>query len=211
MSVASRRGLTFVELLMAATIFSILLVGVSGHLRGSMVAWRRAVSFTDDLQQARVSLAQLEGDLSHAFAFGELPAWEPHPVFTNTELQFYTIAPRPQAGEGDAGSVRFVTYTLDTADEVTSLTKTSQTVQEAHADPAHRTAEPQRLLQPVESWSVEYGWLPAGASTMEWTTPWDHPNQLPKLVKITVRLSRPFPTQRQLRVVVTIPAGTLTP
>ena len=132
MPLASRRGLTFIELLMAATIFSMLLVGVSGHLRGNVVAWRRTISITDDLQQARIALDQVERDLVHACVFEETKTWTPLPVFTETTLQYYTVVPSASADANDDGSVRFVTYALDTDHDVTSLTKSSQTIQEAH-------------------------------------------------------------------------------
>ena len=204
MPLASRCGLTFVELLMAATIFSMLLVGVSGHLRGNVVAWRRTVSITNALQETRIALDQVERDLVHALVFEETGTWTPVPVFTETKLQYYTVVPSPSADASDAGSVRFVTYALDTDHEVTALTKSSQTIQEAHAGLAPFK---QPLLSPVASWSVQYGFLPSDASAIQWKPRWDDAPKLPRLVKVTVAFPDASPARRVLQSVVTIPVG----
>ena len=204
------RGLTFVELLMAATIFSILLVGVSGHLRGTVMAWRRATSTVEQLQQTRVALDRLGEDLANAFVFEATETWTPLALFAAGQLQFYTVRQGRTGAEGDRG-VRFVTYALEPEDEALSLVRTSRTAQEAAWD---LPTPPQSLLRPIQSLSIRYAALmevEGGQETsqLEWLTDWQDPTKLPKLVEVTVELGGSAAVPQRVRQVFVIPHGSL--
>ena len=81
MTRSTRAGLTFVELLMAATIFAILAVGFSAHLRGGVLAWRRATSTLERLQEIRVVYDRLGSDLTNAIVFDPSGVWQPEMAF----------------------------------------------------------------------------------------------------------------------------------
>ncbi len=63
-------GFTFVELLIAATIMSVLFVGLGSHLRGGILVWRRATATAETVQRERVGFDRMERDLANAFAYG---------------------------------------------------------------------------------------------------------------------------------------------
>ena len=62
----SPSGLTFIELLMAVTITACLLTGLSAHLRGGMLAWRRTMTALDAMTATRALLERCARDLAQA-------------------------------------------------------------------------------------------------------------------------------------------------
>ncbi len=198
----SRRGLTFVELLIAATMLSILFVGLSGHLRGGIEVWRRATHTVEALQRQRVALDQFEQDLVRA-----IPATVPRdpslqPSFEADHLRWWTVVP---AAAQQTGRVRLVSYACNQVNGVAGLWKVSQSVGEAREQMA---AEPVRLLAGCEGLSIRYAYLPAeGEGPIEWQADWEFPDALPKLLEVSVRLSSGHEVKRTMM----IPIGVLEP
>ena len=60
----SPSGLTFIELLMAMTIASLMFVGLSAHLRGGILAWRRTMTALDAMAATRALLERCARDLA---------------------------------------------------------------------------------------------------------------------------------------------------
>ncbi len=207
-------GMTFVELIMAAVVFSILLVGVSGHLRGSVLAWRRVTSTVERLQQSRVALDTLGQDLANAFVFESTTT----PPFAVSELaadhlRCYTVHPAGTgATSGDRAQV--VTYQVSAVDGIPSLVRIGQSIQSAASAPPAVT---EALVGSVAQLSLRYGTLvvlDGQPSQIVWGD-WPDATQLPKLVEVTVTLA-PSPgnlsdATHQIRQIFTIPSGSLTP
>ena len=106
-------GFTFVELLIAATMISVLIVGLAAHLRGGIIVWQRATQTTEALQRQRVALGRLERELANAIvyderdaAYGSREGQLPSPEFGAHDLRWFTVVP---SGKG-ISTVRFVTY-----------------------------------------------------------------------------------------------------
>ena len=203
--IKNSRGLTLVELLIAITIFAILGVGLSSHLRGATVAWRRAVEQTETSQQLRVTADQLERDLVNATLFDGGGQWTPEALFGHQQVQCYTK--QPGLHENDPASVRYVAYALD-ADG--ALTREILTSQEAHAGSTVR--EPDVLLRGVASFAVRYAVSEpgqGGASTLSWRDAWEEAGRLPALVEVQLELSGGTSAPRRMHRVIHIPSGTL--
>ena len=64
-------GFTLVELLLAATLISILFVGLGAHLRGGIIVWRRTTQTGEQLQRRRVAFTRLERDLANAIRYDD--------------------------------------------------------------------------------------------------------------------------------------------
>src|SRR3989338_7112977 len=62
-------GFTLVELLIAATMMSVLFIGLGGHLRGGIEVWRQTTQRVDALQRQRVTLDRLERDLANGIVY----------------------------------------------------------------------------------------------------------------------------------------------
>ena len=198
--VSEKRGFTFVELLIAATMMSVLFVGLGSHLRGGIIVWRRATSTTETLQRQRVALQRLEQDLANTFEYGA-PDGVPALVFGSQDLQVTTLG--PQFGYGYLA--RVVAYQCGEAEGRHGLLRRSQSLGEARAGLA---PTPQVLLPACEQMSVRYAYASsAGAGPLEWRDQWLFPDEVPRHLEVSLRVS----PGRQLQRVVTIPIGVLKP
>lgn len=195
---------------MAATMFAVLLVGVSAHLRGGITAWRRATTSVEAMQRSRIALERLTQDLANAVIIDPQEEAYVPTVFSEESVQFCTLRPAAQVDSATAeATVELVTYALtDTADGP-ALTRSRQTLREAHAA---WPAEPVTLLPDVEQLSFRYGYHDPGASgdaAIAWESTWADPAFLPRLVEITVQRGEDIAPPRTHRVIVTIPHGKL--
>ena len=207
-----RRGLTFVELLIAATMMSVLFVGLSAHLRGGLTVWSRATTTVERLQRHRVAWEHLERDLVNAViyedrdsAYGTEEGKLPLPEFGAEALRWFTVtAPSAQR----PASVRVVTYACGDVEGRQGLWRTSQSVGEARA---HRIPAPELVLPECRAFTVVYAYLPpAGAGgpvgALDWVGQWeDSLTTLPRLMKISMAL----PSGEALTRTVMIPSGVL--
>ena len=207
-------GFTFVELLIAATMISILFVGLGTHLRGGLTVWQRATGLGEALQRQRIAFDWLERDLANAIAYDDRPAAYgdergllPRPRFGATALSLLTVSVTRRR---QPSTVRVVTYTCESIDGTAGLWRTSQSVGEARARSAR--PRPELVLPNCEGISFRYAYRPrAEADTwqaLEWKPAWpDEPTGLPKLprlIEASVRVSG-----RQVRRVFAIPPGVL--
>ena len=194
------RGLTFVELLIAATMFSILFVGLSGHLQGGVAVWHRATAMVEALQRQRVAWDRVERDLANAvgnFSIGTDEAVSAQ--FQADHLQWWTIVP---SGNGQLG-VRLVTYECTQRQGGQGLWRMVRTVSDAHVrnDPTTTL-----LLPGCDRLSVSYAYLPATPTgLLEWQSTWDSKSELPRLMAVSFH----FTSGRDVQRLVTIPSGVL--
>ena len=189
------------ELLIASTMMSVLFVGLAAHLQGGLAVWRRVTAMGDRLQRQRVALGQLERDLANAIAsHHEDPALSAQ--FGMTELRWWTVRQtRPQR----IGAVELVTYRCARLGEVQGLWRTSQSVEEALTG---AEVTPARLMPSCEGVSFQYAYLPDGTDgPLDWHDAWSDPQELPRLVQVTVQLA----PGRSIQRVVWIPSGVLKP
>ncbi len=202
-------GMTFVELMIVSTMFSVLFVGLGTHLRGGMVVWQRVTATTEQLTRARVALDRLERDLANSVIYyaqpesREDPGQLPVPQFTASTLAWCTVA-QPKSPSQPA-TVRFVTYGCEPDGDPNSrwLLKTSQSVEEARAKfvPA-----PQLLLQGCSTLAFRYAYQPVEAGgPLQWLDTWTSTDTLPGLIDLS--LTRP--SGDPLRRICVIPIGKL--
>ena len=186
------RGFTLVELLIAATMFAILAIGLGGHLRGGLTVWRRTEALMDRLQRQRVAFDRLGRELANAVvydgraeAYGEEPGTLPRPRFEPDVLAWFTVT-RPSAG-APAG-IRRVSYACGVRDGVAGFYRRSQTIGEARR---RVDAEPERALEGCERLRLRFGVLAGeGAAPVEWRERWDPPEtSLPRLVEVTTEMA----------------------
>lgn len=206
-------GLTFVELLIAATILSVLITGLSSHLRGGGIVWRRTTETVEALQRQRAALDQLARDLANAViydmrpeAYGAEAGTLPLPGFAPDAMRWFTVSSSRTA----VPSVRFVTYRCEALDGVWGLWRTSQSIGEARA---RRTAPASELaLEGCRALSLRYAYAPAeAAQPLDWRSQWpgrgsEEALQLPRLVEVTLHVE----SGQTVRRVVAVPSGVST-
>ena len=198
-------GFTLVELLIAATMMSVLFIGLGSHLRAGISVWRLTTQRVDALQRERIALDRLERDLANSVlydqrddAYGSEEGKLPPPQFGATSLAWYTVSPTTQRP-----SVRFVTYACEPREDTTSLWRTSQSVGEARAK---REPSKELLLPGCESLRVRYAYEPPAVSeALDWRETWLFSKELPRLMEVTVRMS----SGREVGRVIAIPQGSL--
>ena len=205
-SLKSERGLTFIELLMAVTVFATLLVGLSSHVRGSVVAWRRVTSTTERLQRVRVALERLPADVTNAFVFDPSQTWQPGHQFASDRFSCYTIQPSSAAQGSDTNRVVFVTYTMEPSESPMVLTRTVRSVREA-SDGVPGESHP--LLDEVEGFALRYGVWDATMNRLVWIDRWDDQGQVPGVVRValTMKASAGAAVEQTML----IPTGSLSP
>ena len=193
------KGFTFVELLIAATMMSVLFIGLGSHLRGGLLVWRQTTQTVDALQRERVALDRLERDLANAITYAD-PRREPPlpaPSFASDALRWFSVQQRHQARD----AVRLVAYHCEFAEHLQGLWRTSQSVGEARAG-----LEPVKelVLPGCETLQVRYAYVPAeGTGSVEWRDEWRYPEELPQLIEVTLKLTGGRATRR----LIAIPQG----
>ena len=196
-------GLTFVELLMAATIGAILMVGLATHVHGGITAWRRTVSAVDDLERLHEALACLTRDLANAVIVDPQPGATPQAVFGGHALAFCTI---PSASDAAAAGPRWVTYHVGEQEGGAAVLRSVCPLQEARAG---AMTTPQVLLPHVARWTLRYGYRDAHAAGVVWRPQWTAIQRVPQLVEVTFEFSRPVAQVSTLRHLVLAPGGLL--
>jgi len=193
-------GFTFVELLIAATMMSVLFVGLGSHLRGGMLVWRRATATADAVQRERVGFDRMEHDLANAFAYGTSEG-APAAVFGEHELTVVTLQPVPAQGR----RVRVVTYRCGNTEDAQGVLRMSESVGQLRAGLA---PTPQLLLPDCEALSLRYAYQSStGTTPLEWNARWLYPDELPRFVEVRVQLH----SGRTMHHVLGIPIGALKP
>jgi len=186
-------GFTFVELLIAATMLSVLFIGLGSHLRGGIIVWRQTTRTVETLQRERVAWDRLERDLTNAIVYedtrGDFPL--PPMTFGQNELRWMTVQQSRQSGN----AIRLVSYRCAPEGETQGLWRTSQSVGEARSG-----VQPSRelVLAGCKALGLRYAYVPAEgtAATIEWLDEWRYPKELPQLIKVTVHLKSGRDVQR---------------
>ena len=201
-------GFTFIELLIAATMVSILFVGLSSHLQGGMTVWRLATTTTAARQRERMAFERLARDLANAFVYDAQESSQPAPQLGDRALKWFTVSARSAGG---APTVRLVSYECAQVGETVGLWRTSQSVSEARAG---REPTPELLLPECDALSIRYAYLPvaSGQSTgtfepLAWFPEWQSgtTRDLPRLLEASVHLV----SGRSSRRILAIPVGVL--
>lgn len=220
---ADRRGLTFVELLIAVTMVAILFTGLAVHLRGGMAVWERVTRSTDMRQRERASLNRLQRDLANAFVFDDRPqSYVPGDtslspaVFSSDSVAFYAAPAREALFQTP---VQFLTYWCGARGDQSGLWRQRWTVNESRAK---RGAEPELILPECGRLQFSYAYLRSNeaalaAQPLDWQSSWqESPASLPRLIQLEIELKEKIrnrgeeaTTTRSLKRLLLVPAGVL--
>jgi hypothetical protein len=189
-----------VELVLAATIVAILMVGLGVHLRGAMMVWRRTTDTLERLQRERVALERIGRDLANAFVYDGSDHARVQHAFGAREAKWITMTSSTAKGP----AVRSVAYRCATAERGTQLLRSEQTPREASTGVGDVSESV--LLPGCEGLAFRYAFLPEeGGVDLLWQEQWPYLNELPRLIEVTITSAR----GRALRVVFANPSGSL--
>ena len=225
----ARVGLTFVELLIAATIFAILGVGLSTHLRAAVTIWRRTNDEAEQSQQVRITLRRLAQDLADATVISPQPKPDAPeaPLFDSGRLAFITVAPG-RDGLPQSARVQHVVYevvpqlsTIDASMEGPGLVRR---IQSYAALRAGETSEPSARVQtsvilpgvPPDGFQLRCAYR-SSAEPRGWAfirKPWSLSDRLPRLVEVTIKQEPPTTGSQRIKPVrivttIAIPTGVI--
>jgi type II secretory pathway component PulJ len=199
----AKRGITFVELLIAALVFSILVAGLSLHLRGGIVAWRRSTLTLDKIQRIRVALDTVESDLSNAFIPDPGASWQPVNDFSSEAMRFYIVRQIKGAKPG-AGEVLFIEYQLEKIGKKNVLSRTARSMSQAHLG---IEAAPSYLLEDIDRIRLRYGYPPDNEDEIDWRDAWAEKNKLPLVLEFTIEGSWEASLPKIIKRIFLIPMG----
>ena len=184
---------TLVELLIAATMMSILVMGLSAHLRGGLTVWRRVTDTAERLQRRHVGLEQMERDLANAMryydspgGYGEAVGQAPPPQFEPSALSWYIVRGGTETG---LPSVWYVHYGCGERDGVQGLWRVTQTVGQARL---HQDGSAELLIPGCETMSLRYASEapPEQPDVLSWSSVWDDPQEgMPQLIELSMQLT----------------------
>lgn len=205
----TRRGFTFIELMIAGTMIAVLFVGLAAHLRGGITVWRETTRRIEQMQQEQDALERLARDLAQGVRYytdnaryGQegLPA----PQWSADSARWYAI-------DAQTG-LRLFSYACTMVDEEAWLVRTTETLETLRAPAPVGEPPVERLLPGCVTLALRYAYLPppgAASATLDWQAVWPdnpaEPWQLPRLVEVKLTLK----DGRQLQRLVAIPQGLL--
>lgn len=201
-------GFTLVELLIAATMMSVLMVGLSAHLHGGLTVWRRATDGGESMQRLRVGWERLERDAANAVRYAESAQYgqevgmPPPPRFERSSAAWYAVMGRTAEG---LPTVRYVQYLCDDRDGVQGLWRLTQTVNQART---HQTPAAELLMLGCEALTFRYAseGPPEQPEPLLWSPLWEEPElYLPRLIEASMQLA----DGRQVIRLLAMPIGTL--
>ncbi len=189
------RGFTLVELLIASSIYVVIMMSVYLAFHSGVFGYRKIEETLKVYQEAAKILDQLNSDLRNSFAFSEdeskfSGSWQ--------SAGFLTLV-----DTFDAGMVRsvysFVSYQLSG----NTLTRLCRKGKEALNE--NSLVGPEEMSGEVEELAFSYAIAPQEGAPLEWRDEWSDPKVLPQAVKI--RLVIRNKTREEFERTVFLPSG----
>jgi len=189
-------GFTIVELMIALSIFAMILVTIYSVWSGILRASQAARSAADSAQRARISVRTIEDALVHAQMFAaNMPPQNPDAYYSFLadgtgefgSLSFITHLPPtfPGANHFPNDIVRRVTFTCEQGKDGTVHLVMRQGPMIASMEPDF---EPYSLVlaKDVQTFLIDFWGQPKDSRNFEWVTEWNSTNALPRKVRIAL-------------------------
>ncbi len=189
----SARGFTLLELLIAMALLGLILVLLFGGLRLGVRSWDAAQNSADTMATVRSVEGFLRRELAQIQPYQWKGGTSPRLAFTGERDRLSFVAPLPARVGG--GGLRAMSVALERDAAGQRIVWRQAAVNPRMQDfGALASAEPMVListeLEGVEElWLSYFGRQAEGAESL-WTDRWDHPQRLPQLIRVQVRLRR---------------------
>lgn len=175
----SNQALTLIELLIASSIFVIVMVTIYLTFNTGLFGYRDIEENIDIHQTARLLLERLNLDLRNSFGYS---ADETKFLGNNSEISFLTLTDNANQGKL-MRNYSFVSYKL----EGNNLLRLCRRDQEALNDKAETQAR--ELASNIESLSFSFAFFDPGSQELKWKDSWDEKRSFPVAVKAKLIIS----------------------
>lgn len=175
----SRTGFTFVELILAASIFAIVAVAIYSTFGTGISAWKKTQKAQNVYQDIRLALDKMAQDLESAVLYKDEPDFSNF-AGMNNQVSFYTLVDvfreMPIHPE-----LRKITYSLDG----NTLRRLEQTFAESVQE--EQTQESEEIAGQISKLNFFYYY--EVADDEPWMEAWDSAQSIPRGVKIDLELN----------------------
>jgi type II secretion system protein J len=179
-------GLTFVELLVAISIFCVIVASLYSTLRVGLSAYRKGEQLLERNQKARLCLDSLALDLRNAYSFSDK---ESKFIFQDDLLSFYTLKKLHAAGVKNNLNICKVEYWFEEG----NLFRKIYPGKSAFSDSAKDKAD--IILDNVVKLKIEFAYKTEAEDKLIWKDEWKQTDSLPMLVRIELELNAPNSNQ----------------
>lgn len=177
-------GFTFIELMLAASIFAIVAVAIYSTFGAGISAWKKAQKAQDLYQDIRLGLDKMASDLENAVKY-----YPKDSEFSNFEgkedlISFYSLVDVYQTIPAHP-ELRKITYSLDESTPI--LQRLEQTFAESVQETEEQESE--EIAAKVSSLKLSYCYEDKDAEPpYKWKHTWDFAQKIPWGVKIELEL-----------------------
>ncbi|MFH1246136.1 MAG: type II secretion system protein GspJ [Candidatus Omnitrophota bacterium] len=177
------KGLTFIELVLAVSIFSVVAVVLYSVLNTGILAWRSAEVSGGMYQELRYALDILSRDLRNAVVYSDK---EDFVNFSgkSSEISFYSLQDTYDAASAHT-ELRKIAYNLDETKHIL------QRLSQSFADSVQKTSmsEPEEIAGKIDHINFYYCYEDKGnVPDYKWESTWNKQQALPRGVKIELGL-----------------------
>ena len=173
-----KKAFTFIELMVAMTIFSIIATSIYYTVHTGIKVWLDENTFISQNQSLRMYFNILNSDLRNAVRFNSMTE-----EWTGESMTFWTILDK-YTETGQDREIAFVKYYFD-GDRNLLIRKCATIKQGFNPD----LAEEQYILEGAESVLFEYAYTSSySEGEYEWRNVWENEDNNPRAVKVTVNI-----------------------
>ncbi len=189
----SPQGFTLVEILIALSLLGLVVAAIYSSWTAILRATKVGLEAAASVQRARIAVRMLEDSLGSAHAFAANPQYYSFVAENGREasLSFVTRLAKdfPRSGKFGDFDVRRVTFSVESApDGGQQLVLRQQPLLMEKMD-VDEQEHPIVLAKNVQDFELQF----YSGQSRQWLDDWVQTNQLPQLVRVTLRLSdRPY-------------------
>ena len=175
----TNKAITLIELLIASSIFMIVMMSVYLTFRTGLFGYRDIEENIDIYQTARLALERLNLDLRNVFKYSQD---ETKFSGNNSEILFLTLVDKFSKSQL-MRHYAFVSYKL----EAKILLRLCRLDKEALNEKSE--LEPQELASNIENFSLSYGFIESGNEEIKWKDTWEDKKAFPVAVKVKLSMA----------------------
>lgn len=169
----TRKAVTLIELLIASSIFAIVMSGIYSAFHAGIFGYRDIEENINTYQAARLILGRLNLDLRNSFSYS---AEETKFVGTNQGIGFLTLVEK-FSKDGRMRNYAFVSYELEGKKLMRLCRENTEALNEKSE------VSPEELASDVEDMAFSYGFIEAGSLEIKWKDSWEDKSSFPVAVR----------------------------
>ncbi|MBU2540438.1 MAG: prepilin-type N-terminal cleavage/methylation domain-containing protein [Candidatus Omnitrophica bacterium] len=195
-----KRGITFVELLIAILIFSIIVTSLYSAFRVGLTAYKRGERFASCYQGIRLALDSIALDLRNSYKFSESDV---RFKAEESKVSFYTLKNFTSEQHKDNFQICKIEYWKEDKELFRKVFAGNLAFSEEEVSAG-------LLLDNLSEFSIEFPYKDEEAQSVVWNDYWLASDELPLAVKIYLKIDEPETGQPiELTKIIYIPTGEL--